>query len=65
MNKAPLWTKHQVAVRLDLSPETVTRMARRGELPCRMVAGRYRFDPDEIRAWLEQQRVSTVPEEKR
>jgi len=52
-----LLTKHEVAERLGLSPETVSRMARRGELPSRMVAGRYRFDPDEIQEWLDRQRV--------
>lgn len=50
-------SKYPVAELLGLSPETVARMAQRGEIPSRLIAGRYRFDLQEVEAWLEEQRV--------
>ena len=63
-NNGRLISKREVAARLALTPETVARMARRGELPAHRVAGRYRFSAAEIERWLEQQRVrkAEVPE---
>lgn len=58
MKKPKLLKKHEVAARFGLSSETVARMARRGEIPSRLVANRYRFSAAEIEAWLEEQRVS-------
>lgn len=58
MNSEPLLTKHEVAALLTLTPETVARMAARGELPARRVANRYRFDRAEVEAWLSRQRVA-------
>lgn len=55
-------SKYPVAKLLGLSPETVARMARRGEIPSKLVAGRYRFDLQEVEAWLEEQRVSVRAE---
>lgn len=65
MSNTQLLSKHDVAATLDLSPETIARMARRGELPARLIAGRYRFDPTEISTWLEAQRVPTQAEDAR
>jgi excisionase family DNA binding protein len=65
MNHLQLLSKHEVAAALDLSPETVARMARRGELPARLVAGRYRFDAAEVQAWLDAQRVPAQAEGER
>ena len=65
MNHLQLMSKHEVAAALDLSPETVARMARRGELPARLVAGRYRFDAAEVEAWLEARRVRVSAEGER
>ena len=50
-----LLDKHAVAKLLGLSTETVRRMVARGDLPAKKVAGRLRFDPREIQAWLDRQ----------
>lgn len=42
-----------LAVYLHLSPQQVTRLADRGKLPGRKVAGRWRFAQAEIHHWLE------------
>jgi excisionase family DNA binding protein len=50
---APLWTTRDVAARLNVSPETVLRRWRRGELPgYRIASNALRFDPADIDAWL-------------
>ena len=42
-----------LAVYLHLTPQQVTRLADRGKLPGRKVAGRWRFSRAEIHHWLE------------
>jgi PTS system nitrogen regulatory IIA component len=39
---------------LHITPEQVTRMAERGTIPGRKVAGQWRFSPAEIHHWLEE-----------
>jgi excisionase family DNA binding protein len=54
---AELLTTRDVAVRLGVSPETVLRRVRRGELPAfRLASNALRFDAAEIEAWLEARR---------
>ena len=50
-----LWTTRQVATFLNVSPETVLRWHRSGKLPggFPISTNALRFDPDEVRAWLE------------
>lgn len=50
-----LLDKHAMARLLGLSTETIRRMVARGDLPGKKVAGRLRFDPREIQAWLDEQ----------
>jgi len=51
----PLLTARQVADRLEVSPETVLRWRRRGELPAiRLPGGAIRFREDEINNWLDE-----------
>jgi excisionase family DNA binding protein len=51
---SPLLTAREVAERLGVSPETVLRWTRRGELPAvRLPGGAIRYRPDELDAWLE------------
>ena len=50
-----LLTTRVVAERLDVSPETVLRWTRRGELPAiRLPGGAIRFREDELEAWLQE-----------
>ena len=52
-----LLTARQVAELLDVSPETVLRWTRRGELPAVRLPGtkrgRLRFRPDDLEAWID------------
>jgi excisionase family DNA binding protein len=53
-----LLTTRQVAERLALSPETILRRVRAGELPAfRIASNALRFDPDAIEAFLERSAV--------
>ncbi len=55
----PLWTVEQVAAYLNFVPETVRNMARGGQIPSIKVGKRaWRFDPEQIQAWLEKNKVS-------
>ncbi len=38
---------------LHLTPQQVTRLADRGKIPGRKVAGQWRFSPADIHHWLE------------
>jgi excisionase family DNA binding protein len=54
-------TTRQVAEWLQVSPETVLRKWRRGELPgYRLEDNCLRFDEDELEAWLADRRVAGV-----
>jgi excisionase family DNA binding protein len=53
----PLLTTRQVAELLSVSPETVLRRVRAGQLPAfRIATNALRFDEDELQRWLEQRR---------
>lgn len=47
-----LWTVREVAQYLQLKPNTVRAMARRGELPVLKVGRVWRFDPKLIEQWV-------------
>lgn len=49
---ARLLTPREAARWLKIAPQTVVRMARRGDLPGRRVGRRWRFLQAEIRQWL-------------
>ena len=56
----PLLTTRDVAERLGVSPATVLRRWRSGDLPgYRLAENCLRFDPDELDAWLELRRRGT------
>jgi excisionase family DNA binding protein len=57
-----LLTTREVADRLALSPATVLRRWRAGELPgFRLASNVLRFDADELDAWLSDRRVGASP----
>ena len=42
---------------LHVTPQTVSRIRRRGQLSGVLVGRRYFYDPDDVRAYLESQRT--------
>jgi excisionase family DNA binding protein len=48
----PLWTVEDVAAYLQLQPETIRSMARRGELPALKIGKVWRFQKQAIHAML-------------
>jgi excisionase family DNA binding protein len=55
--RQPLLTTRQVAELLAVSPATVLRRARAGEIPSfRIASNALRFSAAEIAAWLEERR---------
>ena len=59
MQNAPLLIDAREAGRLlDMLPARVTRLAKRGDLPCVMLPdGEARFSPDDLRDWVDQHRL--------
>jgi excisionase family DNA binding protein len=56
----PLLTARVVAELLDVSPESVLRWTRRGDLPAiRLPGGAIRYRPDAIEAWLADRAVGS------
>ncbi len=55
-----LLTTAAVAEWLGYSTRHVTRLARSGDLPARVVGGQFRFREDHLLAWLERQPTPTV-----
>lgn len=52
----PLLTKTEVADLLHVSIRSVDRLRLAGQLPALRVRGRIRFDPEDVRAFLDGQR---------
>ena len=47
----------QAAEALAISPRTLWSMTNSGELPCVRFGGSVRYSADDLRAWIEQQKV--------
>lgn len=52
-----LWTWRDVAAFLRIGRNAVYEMAANGDLPSLRVGSRVRFEPAEVRAWLDRQRA--------
>ena len=50
-----LMTVAEIAALLQLKPETIREMVRRGQIPAIKVGRVWRFDQDAVRRWIEQQ----------
>lgn len=51
-----VWKVRDVMTYTGLGRGSVYDLAQRGELPARWVGARWRFIPDEVRAWVDGQR---------
>lgn len=61
MDGSPAITVREVAAYLNVDEKTVYRLAKRGELPGFKVAGTWRFKKSDIDAWIERQKLASVP----
>lgn len=60
--RKPLITAREVAERIGVSPATVLRKWRSGDLPgYRLASNQLRFDADEVEAWLMSKRSTSRP----
>ena len=57
---AEILTREDAAALLKVSPRTIQRLLKAGELPGRKVGGQWRFDRDQLRAWVRGERVAPV-----
>lgn len=55
-----LWDTKKTAEFLGLQPDTVRVMARLQRIPAIKLGHRWRFSPNEIRAWLESKMVGAT-----
>ncbi len=51
-----LLTTKQVATKLNIHPKLVLRYVRNLSLPCYRFGKEFRYDADEVEAWIEQHR---------
>jgi excisionase family DNA binding protein len=59
-----LLTESETSELLRLTPRQISRLAKRGELPSvELPGGELRFDPDDIRAWVESHKRPAAPAE--
>jgi hypothetical protein len=64
MQNAPLLIDaHEAGRLLDMLPSRVSRLAKRGYIPCvELPDGELRFAPDELRAWVDEHRRPAIKE---
>lgn len=53
-------TLAEVATYLQVSKDSVYRMAQRGQIPASKVVGQWRFDQQEIDAWMRSERCRSA-----
>lgn len=55
----PLWRVEEAAEYLGIRPKTLYEWVRTGRVPYRKLGFNVRFDPEELRGWVEQQPAVT------
>jgi excisionase family DNA binding protein len=58
-----LWTCREAAAALNLSERTLWSLTKAGGLPCVRIGRSVRYDPADIRAWIEAQKSMAQPPE--
>ena len=53
----PLWTVNDVAFYLNINPETVRVMVRKGALPARKIGRQIRFQQEDVKDWVNDQAI--------
>jgi excisionase family DNA binding protein len=55
-NLRQLLTLQEACVWLQYTEQTVKRLAREGKIPGRKIGSRWRFEAEELKAWLKNQK---------
>lgn len=55
-NEAWLLTARQAAAALSISERTLWGLTHRGDIPCVRIGRSVRYDPDDLKAWVDQQK---------
>lgn len=53
-------TSHELAALLKLNPVTITRKAKKGEIPAVRIGKQFRFDRDQIEQWMLRKSINRV-----
>lgn len=53
-----LYTVQQVAEKFEVHPETIRRLAKKGELPAKKIGNEWRFTEADLQAFLESAKVN-------
>ena len=59
MNVESLWSLKELAEYLNIAEKTVYSYAQKGQIPGFKIVGNWRFDPEDIKAWVEAQKSET------
>jgi len=56
-NRCLLLKPNETAAALAISPRLLWTITQQGELPCVRIGRAVRYDPDDLRAWIERQKA--------
>jgi excisionase family DNA binding protein len=54
-----LWNSHEAAAALSISLRTLWTLTDEGKIPCIRIGRSVRYDPEDIRRWIESQKTRT------
>jgi len=56
-----LWTSHEAAKALCISERTLWALTKENRIPCVRIGRAVRYDPEDIRLWIESQKTKATP----
>jgi excisionase family DNA binding protein len=56
-----LWTGREAAAALHISERTLWALTKEGKMPCIRIGRAVRYDPEDIRAWIERTKTAGPP----
>ena len=58
-----LWTCREAATALHVSERTLWALTKEGKIPCVRIGRAVRYDPEDIKRWIEKTKTSVAPVE--
>jgi excisionase family DNA binding protein len=56
-----LWTSREAAAALNISERTLWKLTNEAKMPCVRIGRAVRYDPEDIRAWIERTKTAVAP----